>query len=282
MVRQRVAISGIVSVVALLSLLVFPAACRQVPDTTLNNNDNSGDAFDAPAMAVDAANAFQETPRTLERVRISASMYEKAFEKDEPRTYENLWKAARTCAWLAEYSPDDVERERMAKTGITYANTALKLQPDGREGLFYHAVLAGFLGDLDNSYGLDAVKKIEESMTKLIEADFDIAGGGPWRVYGVLQIRAPGPPVSVGSLRNGRKNLQLALDKAPEWPENHLYMAEAEFMWAKERDKPEFAQQAKDRLNQWLLGEEATAPEGYEFEFEHWKQLATDLQTANS
>lgn len=263
--------------VAIVSLLVFPAACKQVPETTLNNNGNSTDEFDAAAMAEDAENAFNETPRTLERIRISASMYAKAFDKEEPRSYENLWKAARTCAWLAEYSPDDVERERFAREGLTYANTALKKQPEGKEALFFHAVLAGFLGDLDNSYGLDAVKKIEGSMTKLIEADFDISNGGPWRVYGVLQIRAPGPPVSVGSVRNGRKNLEKAIEKAPNWAENHLYMAEAEFMWAKDRDKPEFAQQARDRLNQWLLGEDATAPEGYEFEFEHWKEAAQEM-----
>ena len=264
------------AVVALLSLVAFPVACRQVPNTTLNNS-NDTDEFDAAAMAEDAENAFNETPRTLERIRISASMYEKAFAKDEPRTYANLWKAARTCGWLAEYSPDEVERERFARDGLTYANTAIKQQPDGKEALFYHAVLAGFLGELDNSYGMDAVKKIEENMTALIEADFDIANGGPWRAYGVLQIRAPGPPVSVGSLRNGRKNLEKALKKAPEWPENHLYMAEAEFMWANEKDKPDYADKARDRLEQWLLGDDAKAPEGYEFEFEHWKEEAKAL-----
>lgn len=266
----------------MLSLLVFPAACRQVPDTTLNNNGNSTDEFDAAAMAEDAENAFLETPRTLERVRTSASMYSKAFDKDEARSYANLWKGARTCAWLGEYSSDDVERERYAREGLTYANTALKRQPNGKEALFYHAVLAGFLGDLDNSYGLDAVKRIEENMTKLIEADFDIAHGGPWRAFGVLQIRAPGPPVSVGSLRNGKKNLEKALVKAPGWPENHLYTAEAEFMWASEKDKPEYAERARDRLDKWLLGDEATAPAGYEFEFEHWQRLANELLNTNS
>lgn len=259
---------------------MFPPGCKQVPDTTLNNTGNGTAEFDAPGMAEDAENAFNETPRTLERVRISASMYAKALNVEEARSYKHLWKAARTAAWLAEYSPDDVERERLARDGLTYANTALKKNAEGQEALFYHAVLAGFLGDLDNSYGLDAVDKIEESMNKLIEQDYDIARGGPWRVYGTLQIRAPGPPVSIGSLRNGKKNLEKALEKGPDWPENHLYLAEAEFLWATDKDKPEFAQQAQDRLDKWLLNDDAKAPAGYDFEFEHWQQLARELLNA--
>src|SRR5690606_12193032 len=107
----------------------------------------------------------------------------------------------------------------------------------------------------DNAYGLDAVKRIEEGMTKLIEREVNIANGGPWRALGVLQLRAPGPPVSVGSLRNGKRNLERAVELAPEWPENHLYLAEAEFMWASDRDgREDIKLQAQERLKKWLTG----------------------------
>jgi hypothetical protein len=277
-VRSKVALAVIVVAAAATSLLVFPAACKQVPDGTLHNNANDRlNPIDPVAMAHDAEAAFSQTPRTLERVRISASMFARALEHESARSYESLWQAARTSAWLAEYGADDIERERHAREGLTYANTALKVRADGAEATFYHGVLAGFLGDLDHDYGLDAVKEIEKDMNALIQADRDVSNGGPWRVLGVLQLRAPGPPVSVGSLRNGKKNLEKALEKSPNWPENHLYIAEAEFLWAKDKEKPEFADQARKRLDERLLGESAKAPPGFEFEFAAWQAKARQM-----
>jgi hypothetical protein len=280
-VRRKIAIALIVSLAGAAALLAFPAACKQVPDEVLNNNNgNNGQVNDESYadLARDAAAAFEQTPRTLERVRMSASMFERALKHGKVQTYENLWLAARTAAWLGEYGGDEVERERHTRQGLIYANTALKQKPDGREAVFYHGVLAGFLGDLDHDYGLDAVKKIQADMSKLIDVDQDISHGGPWRVLGVLQLRAPGPPVSIGSLRNGRKNLKKALEKAPDWPENHLYMAEAEFDWAKEKDKPKYKDEANERLDKYLLGESAKAPAGFETEFAEWQKKAKKLR----
>ncbi|MCA8910842.1 MAG: hypothetical protein KDB82_04005 [Planctomycetes bacterium] len=285
MVRRKIAIALIVTLSAAFALLVFPAACKQVPDEVLNNNNQDNHQNDEEAagdLARDAAAAWEQTPRTLERMRTSAGMFSRALDHPKVQTYENLWMAARTAAWLAEYGGDEVEREKYTRQGLTYANTALKQQPNGAEATFYHGVLAGFLGDLNHDYGLDAVKTIEEDMTKLIDADHDIAHGGPWRVMGVLQLRAPGPPVSIGSLRNGRKNLEKAVELAPDWPENQLYMAEAEFMWAEEKDKPDYKDKAVERLNKYLLGEGAKAPEGAETEFAEWQKKAKALLDEHS
>ena len=67
------------------------------------------------------------------------------------------------------------------------------------------------------------------------------------------------------------------LEKAPDWPENQLYYAEFEFAWAKDKEKPEFAESARERLDKYLLGETAEAPEGYETEFKHWQADARAL-----
>lgn len=281
MVRRRIAIAVIVTVAGAAGLLVLPAACKQVPEETLSNNALGNQDVrqeSAADLAEDAAAAWEQSPRTLERMRASAGMFARALEHGEVRSYQNLWKAARTTAWLAEYAADDIEREKYTREGLTYANTALQREPDGTEAVFYHGVLAGFLGDLNHDYGLDAVSKIEADMTKLIDADRDIANGGPWRALGVLQLRAPGPPVSIGSLRNGKKNLEKALEKAPSWPENHLYMAEAEFDWAKEKDKPEYNDKANARLDEHLLGPDAKAPLGFETEFAAWQKKAQALR----
>lgn len=283
MVRQKIALIVFATVaLTIAAMAILTTACRQVPSNTLDTNKPAPDrpsekSFDPKGTIDDAENAFQTTPRTPARVKTSAEMYAKALEHPEIREYDHLWKAARVATWLGEYLTDDAEREKYAREGLTWVNTALKRDPEGKEAIFYRAVLAGFLGDLDNSYGLDAVSVIRENMEKLIEADFDIAHGGPWRAYGVLLVRAPGPPTSIGSLRNARRILNGMLEKAPDWPENHLYYAEFEFEWGDDKDDPDFARSARERLDKYLLGENAKPPEGYETEFKHWQADARAL-----
>lgn len=258
------------------------ASCRQVPDDTLDNRDNTRRAdneeqLDAEAAAAAAEITFQTRPRTITRVEQSAELYAQALEDDEVRSYEILWKAARVSAWLAQWHGDDEVREKHARQGLKYANTALKLEPEGNEATYHHAVLAGFLGELDNSYGLDAVDKIREAMEKLIERDFEIDHAGPWRVYGMVLMKTPGPPIGFGSLRNARRMMNEMLERAPDWPENHLYYAEFEFTWGADRNDKTFADSAGERLETHFLGDDAAAPEGYEFEFEQWRKAATEL-----
>ena len=259
-----------VSVLALTLILIALASCRQIPRDVLDAG--VGDEAEYAALIEQARAAYAADPRSPADVERSAALFADAFaiRSDD---YDALWQAARAAAWLGEYG--EHERERHVRDGITYANTALHLRPDGPEANFYHGVLAGMLADISRSYGLDAVRQIERRMTALIEAGADVAHGGPQRVYGVLLMRAPGPPTSIGSLRNARRQLEAAVETAPDWPENHLYLAEWELAWAKDRNRPEFAQQARKRLEELVLN--AEAPAGYAYEFGVWQKAARAL-----
>jgi cytochrome c-type biogenesis protein CcmH/NrfG len=46
-------------------------------------------------------------------------------------------------------------------------------------------------------------------------------------VLGILHLRTPPPPTSIGSSRKGLRLLQRAVELFPEYPENYLYLAEA-------------------------------------------------------
>ncbi len=46
-------------------------------------------------------------------------------------------------------------------------------------------------------------------------------------MLGVLHLRTPGPPISIGSPRKGLRFLQRAVEAFPQYPENYLYLAEA-------------------------------------------------------
>jgi len=260
-----VALGKFLFVVALLA-----AACGAIPSDTLRGG--GGDGQEYVAMLADARARFDATPRNEESVRSAAAAFARALaiRADE---YDALCDAARACAWLGEYMPGREQRRPIIREGILYANTALALQPRGVEARFYHGVLAGLLGDVDHDYGLDAARTVESDMKALIAQEADIARAGPWRVLGTLYVRAPGPPTSVGSLRNARKMLTAAIEKAPAWPENHLYMAELETGG----DQLGNEHSARQRLEKHLLGPDARAPAGYEFEFAAWQEKARDL-----
>ena len=54
---------------------------------------------------------------------------------------------------------------------------------------------------------------------------------GPARCLGLLYRDAPGWPASIGSTRKARSCLEQALKLAPDFPENHLNLAESDLQW---------------------------------------------------
>jgi hypothetical protein len=54
-------------------------------------------------------------------------------------------------------------------------------------------------------------------------------------------------------------------------------MAELEFRLSKKRDDPAYANKARARLEEYLLGSEAKAPMGTVFEFKSWQEDARKL-----
>jgi len=274
---RREAGIGLIAVFAIALVLI---ACRQVPDTTLKGPTQPTDQERFERLVMEARDLYDRNPRTVGEVEQAAGKLADALKMrtDDDNT---LMLATRVAAWLGGFHNDDKVRERHTRDGLTYANTVLERNPADLSATYYRAVLAGYLGDLNRNYGLDAVRTIEDAMKKLIEAEYDIDHAGPHRVYGVLLMRAPGPPTSIGSMRNAGRELQRAVELHPDWPENQLYLAEWEFQHAKDRNRPAFADQARDRLNEYLLKPDARAPRGYGFEFERWQALAKELLERN-
>jgi hypothetical protein len=123
---------------------------------------------------------------------------------------EVLWEGARSCMWLGNYGTE-AKREDYVKQGLEYANTAVKIKPNGHEGLFYHGALAGKLACLDFKYSADAIKIIEGRTLELIENKSTFLYGGPDRVLATLYMRAPASPLSVGDWEKGEKHMKRAL-----------------------------------------------------------------------
>ena len=210
-----------------LALLLL-AGCESVRDI--------GVAPASPAAALSPAEAqklfstgqalYARQPRTLPQVTAAAQQLAEAAAI-LPNDYAIQWAAAEAWEFVADNEPRHAERIAAAKRGITLARLARELQPDRVEGHYWYALNVGLLADADRAYGLKAVTEMELALRRAMELDERYDYAGPVRVLGVLLLRAPAPPVSIGSARKGLRLLQHAVELFPDYPENMLYLAEA-------------------------------------------------------
>jgi tetratricopeptide (TPR) repeat protein len=209
---------------------------------------------------------FAAQPRTLERVTRAAQLLEQSARtlRDD---YDPQWLAAQALAFLAENGSQLAFREDAAKRGITLARHARELKPDHVEGHYWYALNVGLLADVDRAYGLDAVCEMETALKRAIELDERYDFGGPLCVLGLLHLRAPAPPVSIGSPRKGLRLLQRAVELFPDYPENYLYLAEA----LRDTGNHDEARKALDKVLQ------APPWPDQQFEGAKWKEDAQKL-----
>jgi tetratricopeptide (TPR) repeat protein len=136
-------------------------------------------------------------------------------------------KELRSLTSVAETSPDIAQRRDAAKRAVVLARRWREFEPNRVEGHYWYAIAAGLLADADRSYGLDAVGEMESALKRAIELDERYDFAGPLRVLGLLYLRAPGPPTSVGSSRKAARLLQRAVELFPDYAENYAHLAEA-------------------------------------------------------
>jgi tetratricopeptide (TPR) repeat protein len=203
---------------------------------------------------------WAEQPRDLTRVTDAAHRLEQAA-RTLRSDYDAQCEAAQALAFVAENGTNAIMRRDAARNGIVLARRAQQLKPTGVEGHYWYAINVGLLADADRSYGLTAVGEMEAALRRAIELDERYDFAGPLRVLGILLLRTPCPPTSIGSPRKGLRMLQRAVELFPDYPENYLYLAEA----LRDNDRPNDARTA--------LGKLLNAPSWPDREFEsgQWK-----------
>ena len=198
---------------------------------------------EAKELREEGLKLYAEQPRNLVRVTRAAMQLEQAARalRDD---YDPQWAAAQALAFLAEHETRQAFRKEAAKRGIVLARHGRELKPDLVECHYWYAINVGLLADVDRSYGLDAVGEMEVALKRAIEIDERYDFAGPLRVLGILHLRTPAPPASIGSPRKGLRLLQRATELFPEYPENFLYLAEA----LRDNDRVEEARQALNKV----------------------------------
>ncbi|MCC6572509.1 MAG: hypothetical protein IT462_01845 [Planctomycetes bacterium] len=266
---------------SLTALMLYAASCSQVPNEAVEGKSNptAAETKTYEQWAREARGAFLVQRRNIETVKISVDKYREAIaiKADE---YDVLWEAARSCVWMGNFGPDK-ERKEYVVQGIKFANAAVKVRPDGEEGLFYDAVLAGKLAELDLGYAPDGMKVLESRLKQLIDMHSTVIYGAPDRVYGILLMRAPGAPLSVGDWDKAYVHLKKGYEVDPKYPENPLYLSEIEFKLGKRDNKPEMKAAARRRLESFFFGPDSKPYIGSEFEWDDWKAQARKLLDDN-
>lgn len=210
---------------------------------------------------------YGQQPRGLPTVTDAARMLEQAARtlRDD---YDAQWQAAQAQAFLAENETSSDVRLEAARRGVVLARQARALKADGVEGQYWYALAVGLLANEDRTYGLSAVGEMEAALKRAIEIDERYDMAGPPRILGILQLRTPPPPTSIGSPRKALRLLQHAVELFPDYPENYLYLAEAL------RDNGR-ADEAREALRKVL---EAKPWPDRQFESQQWKSAALKLR----
>jgi len=253
----------------LLGVLIAAACgCRAVRNVHVDSQQPLAiTAEEAAKLRADGLALYNQQPRGLASVNSAARQLEQAA-RTLREDYDAQWQAAQALAFLAENETSNALQLEAARRGVVLARQARALKADGVEGYYWYALNVGLLAKEDRSYGLSAVGEMETALKRAIELDerYDLAG--PPRILGILHLRTPPPPTSIGSSRKGLRLLQHAVELFPDYPENYLYLAEAL------RDNGR-ADEAREALRKVL---EANLWPDRQFESQQWKAEALKLR----
>ncbi|HUI06572.1 MAG TPA: tetratricopeptide repeat protein [Verrucomicrobiae bacterium] len=249
------------------AFLIATCGCKSVRGVRVGPNPPVALTADEAAQARREGLAlWAQQPRDPARVADAARLLERAAQT-LPDDYDAQCEAAQALAFVAENETNVNVRREVAKSGVVAARRARALKPEGVEGHYYYAIDVGLLADADRLYGLKAVGEMEPALRRAIELDERYDFAGPLRVLGVLLLRSPGPPTSIGSPRKGLRLLQRAVELFPDYPENYLYLAEA----LRDNRRPDEARAALAKVL------DAPAWPDEQFESGQWKADAEKL-----
>ena len=139
----------------------------------------------------------------------------------------------RACFDLADLVTNDTVRATLANQGIAVCRQWLARDSNAAPAHYYLAMNSGQLAKAEApslaAYRL--VREIEHEFKQAADLDEHFDYAGPERSLGLLYRDAPGWPLSIGSRHKAREWLERAEKLSPEYPENHLNLAESYLQW---------------------------------------------------
>jgi tetratricopeptide (TPR) repeat protein len=141
------------------------------------------------------------------------------------------WEFGRAAYDLADLLTDDRERSEAAQAGIDACRQAVALDINAAPAHYYLALNLGESARAKKLGALKLLHEMEHELLKAAELDPAFDYGGPDRALGLLYLKAPPWPASVGNRNKARARLEAAVELSPDYPDNHLSLAEAYAQW---------------------------------------------------
>jgi hypothetical protein len=152
------------------------------------------------------------------------------FQSDA-NNFTNAWQFARASYDFADFATNDVQRAALASQGIAACRQLVAREPKIAAAHYYLAMNLGQLARTEFLGAVKIVREMEREFTTAAELDAQFDFAGPERCLGLLYRDAPGWPMSIGSKRKALAFLTQTANLAPDYPENHLNLAESHLQW---------------------------------------------------
>lgn len=168
--------------------------------------------------------------------------------------------------WLGEYAEDADDKLFFFNEGVECGESGLTINADSLESNFWLSVNSGSYGQEKGiMQSLAMITPIKNAAEKALKIDESYFYGGPWRVLGRLYYKAPGFPFSIGNTKKAVEHLEKAVELAPKFYLNRLFLAEA---YMSNREKSKAREQLEWIQNAPLNKNHEREDESYKFEVE--------------
>ena len=187
----------------------------------------AGDEAPRPASREGEKAALAQFARHAEAAFIAARERAAAHADD----LEAAWQFGRACFDWADFPAAKARRAEIANLGIAACRRVVSADTNSAPGHYYLAMNLAQLAQTKRLGALEIVTQMEREFTRAKGLDPALDYAGAERNLGLLYLEAPGWPVSIGSHAKAREHLRAAVERAPEYPENHLNLITAYVKW---------------------------------------------------
>lgn len=210
----------------LLLLIPLLASCYQFAPSCLEEIpkrrwDWLPEQYDELLTLTDVLYSEEGPPQKL---RSAAGAACKAYGIN-PLEPEAAYHMARICFWLRDRGE---QTPWLDEDCVDFGRLAAEAQPDHAPYQYVYALNLGLhLREASIAQAVTKVSALIETLERVIALDESLDQGGALRTLGLLYLRAPAWPTSVGDIDKALELLETAVERFPEHPLNHLFMAEA-------------------------------------------------------
>ena len=213
----------------MLLLLLTLVGCRSALHAPVEL-DSLIEAAGSPTRDADAATLLKRAEQRYataqaDGVREAVSDWLQAYRAD-PDRIEALAAATRGWIWLADRAATEDQRRRLSRRAVETGQYCLAAGDDAATCRYALALALGAQARERRSTGLDALPRILELLTRLVDEAPQLDHAGPDRTLALVYLRAPGWPTGPGDPDLGLEHAQAASDRAPDHVPNRLALAE--------------------------------------------------------